>query len=419
MKRLFLVVNFLAFVLSLAACGGGSGSGGTSSTPTTHTYSTTSSKGDYAEWTLTGDQLTATWNAIQTDGSIAYTFNFNATCGVADSYGVRNCTVDAASSTCTDGAITCPASFSGSFNMMEAPGLALFVQTGSGASRQLNVGFVKDSGACTQDVSGDYTTIHTGIGNTENFGMYRADSNLLNIVHADFGFDTPDSNVTQTVAYRTASTTPAVTFGDAGCVNGVRTRTLGGITIRSMITASGLSVLDLPAGQGGLIAFKTVNAASLSDFANKSFGGITFPDDSGPQLVGVDSGPVSGNQVNITGVSTDGTAISLNIKALATPATISSPAYPDFTVAPIGYTSSSTVLATDYATPAVIPGLFKLDGLTDTSRVILAAMKYNGKLIAVGMVYNYRTMSQTNPATGSLFSADGLYNTGNFILFEK
>lgn len=409
----------LALVLNLGGCGGG-GSNTSSAGSTSYTYSTTSSKGDYAEWTLSGSQLTAAWNVIQTDGTIAYTLNFTSTCGMADTFGVHTCTVDAATSTCSNGALTCPGTFTGDFSMMEVPGVALFVHTGSGSSSQLNVGFAKDSGACTQDVSGDYTTIHTALGSTENFGLFRADSNILNVTHGDFGFDTSNSTATPTVAYRTG--TPDVTFSDSGCVNGVRTRVLvgSGDIIRSMMTASGLSVWDLPSGQGGLISFKTANAATLSDFANKSFGGISFPDDAPPEPISAISGAVSGNQVDVTAVSGGGGSLTVNIKALATTATATSPAYPDFTVAPTGYTSTNPTLATTYPTPAAIPGMFKLDGaLADTGRVIMAAMKFNGKVIGVGMVYNYRTTSETNPSTGANFTSDGLYNTGNYILFER
>lgn len=134
---------------------------------------------------------------------------------------------------------------------MKAPGVALFVQTGSGpaASGQLHIGFAKDSGVCGEDVSGDYTMMQIGLGLTESFGVYRSDANFLNIAHADFGFDTPDMNTTtQTVAYRTG--TPTTLFNNDGCTDGVRTRSAGGTTVRSMMTASGLFVLDLPAGQG-------------------------------------------------------------------------------------------------------------------------------------------------------------------------
>jgi hypothetical protein len=304
--------------------------------------------------------------------------------------------------------------------MMEAPGVALFTQFSS----VLNIGFAKDSSACSADVSGDYTTIRTALGGTENFGIYRSDTDFLNIVHADFGFDVATGSSapmtdTPSVAYRTG--TASETLADGGCNAGVRTRLLGsGDTIRSMITASGLSVLDLPSGQGGLISFRTTRAASLADFANKQFNGISFPDNSGPEAIKASSGSVSGNQVTLSAMSSVSGSMTAYIQALATTGTVTSPAYPDFSVAPSGYTSTATPLALDYAAPADIPGLFKIDGVyTDTGRVILAAMNYNGKLIAVGMVYNYRTTSDIDPSTGAAFSSDGLYNTGNFILFEK
>ncbi len=203
---------------------------------------------------------------------------------------------------------------------------------------------------------------------------------------------------------------------DAGCDSGVRTRTAGSDTIRSMMTASGLFVLDFPAGQGGIISFKTANAATLADFANKSFGGISFPDDGSPEPVKADFGAVSGDQVGIT-ATIGSTTQSLAIETLATTAAATSPTYPDFTAAVTGY--SSNVLSADYATPADIPGLFKLDNPSDDGRVVLAAMKYNGKVIGVGMVYNYRDSSQINPATGSAFSATRFIQHGQFYTVRK
>lgn len=415
-----IFVNFVIlslFALSLGACGGGSGGG--SSSATTYTYATTSTKGDYAEWTINGNQLTAKWEVIQTDGSVGYTLNFNSTCGAADGYGVHNCTVDVASSTCTDGTATCPGAFTGSFDMVESPGVALFVHTGtSGSNSQLNIGFAKDSSGCSVDVSGDYTAIHTGLGDSNTFTIFRADSNLLNVIHEGFGFETPDQNKTsQTVVYTTAI--DSETLGDGGCSAGVRTRVLGsGGNARAMITASGLWVLDEPSGQGGMVAFRTDKAASLVDFANKQFNGISFPDNSDPQAISATSGSLTNGKVALAAKISDGTTLSASVETLASAATIANPTYPDFTVAPSGY--SSTTLATNYPTPAVIPGLFKLDELSiNDGRVILSAMNYNGKLIVVGMVYNYRYHLDTNPATGNLFDHDGLYNTGNFILFEK
>ena len=401
----------LLMALIAGGCGGSSSSSGDSS----FTYSTTSAKGDYSEWHLTGSALTATWNVVRSDGGIDYTYNISATCGSPDSFGVRTCTTD--SSGCTDGVSACPAtSFASTFEMMDVPGVALFVQAGSGGSSELHIGFAKDPSACTQNVSGDYTMIFTGLGLQQNFGMYRSDADFNDVLHSEFGFATPDSNMTQSVVYRTG--TESETFGGTTCADGVRTRSIGGGgVLRSMMTAAGLSVVDLPAGQGGLIAFKVANAATLSDFANKSFGGISFPDNADPEIFSATSGPVSADQINVAANGSVSGALSSTIMALGTPATATNPTYPDFTVSPTGYSTST--LAMSYANPAVIPGLFKLDNLSDAGRTIFAGMKFSGKVIGVGMVYNFRTTSEINPSTGTNFTADGLYNTGNFLLFER
>ncbi len=417
LNRLFL----FSVTIALSLIVGGCGSDDAAITPAeNNTYATTSSKGDYSEWTIVGNQLDAILNVVSTTGEIEYTFTIDASCAAPSSFGVRSCTI--ASSSCADGTLVCPAAPTGIFEMMDVPGVALFVNIGSGASEQLHVGFAKDNSACIQDVSGDYTMIHTGLGLAENFGMYRSDADFLDIMHSDFGFATPDMNATtQTVVYTTG--TEAELLIDNGCVNGVRTRGLGGgDVIRSMMTNSGLFVLDFPAGQGGLISFKTSNAATLADFANRSFGGISFPDEGDVAAVSAVFGPVSGSKVDFTASTSasPGTTETQSIMALATPATVVAPAYPDFSVAPTApgdYTATNLYM--DYASPAAIPGLFKLDGMTDSGRVIIAAMKFNSKVIGVGMVYNWRTMADTNPADGNLFSADGLYNTGNFIIFEK
>jgi len=418
MKSGTKVISYSCLAMAMALAGG-CGSSDTGPATSKNSYATTSSKGDYSEWTLTGDTLDASLDVVNDTGGIDYTYAVTANCGSADSFGVRSCTVT--TSSCSDGLLTCTAPPSGSFDMMEVPGVALYVHMGSGSSAQLHVGFAKDSTACTADVSGDYTLIHTGLGNRENFGVYRSDADFINITHADFGFDTADANVSdQSVAYRTGDGTGTgmEALIDDGCVDGVRKRFVGGDAIRSMMTGSGLFVMDLPAGQGGLISFKTSNAATLADFANKSFGGISFPDNSPAEPVKATSGAVVGSQVDLS-ATIGSESQAFNIKALATPSStpISGPPYPDFTVAPAGY--SNNTLSADYTDPAAIPGMFKIDGVNDSGRVVMAAMKFSGKLIAVGMVYNYRTTSETNPGTGLPFDQDGLYNTGNFILFEK
>jgi hypothetical protein len=300
--------------------------------------------------------------------------------------------------------------------MMEAPGVALFVHTGSGSSAQLHVGFLKDDTACTQDVSGDYTMIYTGLGLTDSFGVYRSDSNFINVLHADFGFDSAGATVTPNVVYNTGSESEML--GDGGCVHGVRTRTDGiGGQIRSMMTASGLFILDLPSGQGGLVSFKTSIAAGLADFERKTLTGISFPDNDVAEPIRAEFGAVSGSQIDVDVTFGGGGVSTFNLKALSTAATVTSPSYPDFTATPAGYGAS--VLSATYANPGTIPGLFKIDSLTDTGRIVLAAMRFSGKVIFVGMVYNYRTTADINPSTGTNFVASGLYNTGNFLLFER
>ena len=416
----FTYPTFVAvLLLGVVACGG-SGSSSPSVTAASNTYSTTSSKGDYSEWTLTGNSLNASWEVINTTGGVDYTYTIAASCGSADANNMRSCVIDSAS--CSDGAAACPTSLpSGAFNIMEVPGVALLAQTtASTGGDDLHAGFVKSATACSDDVSGDYTFIRTGVGLQENFGLFRSDANLINILHSDFGFDTTATTASaytsQAVAYRTSSA--AETLADNGCNNGVRLRTTsGGEGVRAMMTASGLYVLDLPAGSGGLLAFKTSKAAALSDFAGKSFGGISFPDNGSPQPFNANAGAVVGGKIDVTVSLSGGTTF--NIMELTTDTGLTNPTDADFTVTPTGYNSSP--LATSYPTPKDIPGLFKLGNLTDSGRVVMAAMQYNGKLIAIGFVYNYRdsSFSFDNPSTGNPFAGPGLYNSGNFILFEK
>lgn len=420
----------VVMLLGVTACGGSSSPSTT--TLSSVTYSTTSNKGDYSEWTLVGSNLNAIWNVENGTGGIDYTYTIVATCSAEAADGTRSCTIDSAASSCSAGLITCPDSPSGSFDLMDAPGVALFVHTSgtSYGSDQLHVGFAKSNSACSDDVTGDYTFIRTGLGLDQNFGMFRSDTNFVSVIHSDFGFDNGGiATTTPMVMYRSSS--DSVTFGNAGCSDGVRTRTdMGGAdTFRAMITQSGLFLLDLPAGQGGMVAFNTAKAATVADFANKRFKGISFPDNSGPELISATSGAMSASPDQVAIVANvGGSTMNLNIRALATTTTtgsLSAPAYPDFTSTPVMDTRapgafSTNPLAVIYPTAASIPGMFKFEtGLVDKGRVIAAAMKFNNKLIVIGMVYNHRSISDINPATGSFFNTDNLYNTGNFILFEK
>jgi len=398
----------LVSILVLVRCG-------SDSATTSYVYSSTSQRGDFAEWTVSGSTLTVVWQATDSSGNITKTFNVTATCGAADAtYGYKSCTVSSAS--CTNGTQTCGASDtpSGTFRVFEIPGLALMVHTGdTGSSRQLHIGMLKDT-SCGS-AAGDYTFMHIGVSQTDLFGLYRADATFNSVTHADFKMSSAGSTTTPSIAYSTGSGTGngVETLTGSDCVSGVRTRVVGGNTIRSMVTPAGLYILDLPAGSGGLVAFKTSLAAGISDLASKNFGGVSFPDNSTPDLIAATTGAVSGTSVSITSLSflSGGSAGSgMAFKpATDTSSSASSPSYPNFTSSVAAYTSNNS-LASTYATPSAIPGLFKIDGNfgSDTGRVVMVAMKYNSKVIGFGSVYNWRSTS-----------GGRLENTGAFILFEK
>jgi len=411
--------NTIAYSLALlvgATLFYGCGGGGSETTPTVEssTYATTSTRGDYTEWTLAGSNLHAVWQVVNDMGGIDYTHTFDATCGAESSTGLRECTFDTV--TCADGLASCPAVPSGSFSMMAVPDVALFVHTGIGVSSQLHIGFTKDATSCTEDVSGDYAFIRTGLGQRDTFGLYRSDANFVDILHADFGFETTDANMNQTLSYNTGTEVEA--FTNNGCVEGVRFREVDGFAIRSMMTHSGLFVLDLPAGDGGLLSFKVENAATLVDIAGKNFGGYSFPDNGDPEAFTMTAGIVSANRVALTATLPSGTQ-HLRMMRLGTSDSMTAPAYPNFGVVPSGYSTST--LSSTYATADTIPGIYKFDGLDDNGRVIMAAMKHNGKVILLGMVYNYRNTGDIDPRsdTNATFGENGLYNTGNFIGFER
>ena len=425
MKKIIVVVAALVIAGGVFnSCSTGTSGANPDRGNASYTYSTTSNIGDYSEWTFDGSTASTSWQVINSTGGVDMTYRVVADCGTFNTnYGYYTCTISTAA--CTPGLAACSGLPSGTFDMMEVPNTAIFVHTGSGVSSQLHIGLIKDSAACTADVSGDYIYARTGLGNRDLFGAYRSDSNFVSITHADFSMYSSASGTTPVVEYSTqdASGTGAVTFTGSTCANGVRSRGLNGETLRAMMTNSGLFILDLPSGQGGIVSFKMANAATLSDFENKSFGGISFPDNANPSPIAAVTGAISANAVAVSSGDVNGVPIgAVDIRPITNNASVAtSPSYPDFSVAPASGTySSNTTLQPTYPTPDSLPGLFRIDGaLADTGRVVLAAAKLNGKVVAFGFVYNWRDSGQTNPATGSPFSPDGLYNTGNFILFER
>lgn len=417
MKKIGLLLLTFTLGFGIVRCNSTTDSKTGVGTGTANTYATTSNVGDYAEWSVAGNTLNATWKNIDATGATSATYTVVATCGTADStYGHKTCTIDTGSSSCTG---TCTGAPSGSFHMMEVPGVALFVHTGSGTSQQLHVGFLKDSDSCSKDMSGDYVFMKTAVGNSDIFGMYRADSNLINVTHADFKMqNTTSQATTPTLTYSTG--TASEVLGDGGCTGGVRTRTVGGGTIRGMMTQSGLFILDMPEGQGGLVSYKTTVAATLADLAGKSFGGITFPDNGGPELLSATTGTITSNSLPITANVGGNTQTGMEIRPLTNATTnLTNPAYANFAAAPAGYTAGANVLAATYATPSTFPGMFRMDNtMADSGRLLISFIKYNSKVIGFGVVFNYRTNGQTKP-NGSTYTSNNVYNTGSFILFEK
>ena len=78
-KYILYSVVFLMSTTLFYGCGGG----GSDESPTakSSTYATTSTRGDYTEWTLTDNALHAVWQVVSSTGDINYTHTFDATCG--------------------------------------------------------------------------------------------------------------------------------------------------------------------------------------------------------------------------------------------------------------------------------------------------------------------------------------------------
>ncbi len=391
----------VAIALTSAACSQDQGGG---SSTDSYTYGTTSSTGDWAEWTIEGSALSVLWQDISLTGDLERTFTVKATCVTADAtFGYRTCTIS--SFACADGTATCTGTEGADitqFHTFEIPGVALMVHapksttTDSVNNDDIHFGFATSTASCKDDVSGDYVYARMNVGDNDIFGLYRTDADLLNVTHAVFQYSGSDLTTKQ-LAYN-ASSGGTLTLTDGGCTNGLRQRTSPGGKFRAFLTAAGTFILDMPEGNGGIVSFKTENAASLSDFASKEWNGISFPDNGKPQLIYAKSTTESGSAIALTEVKMlkDGTSTTLTSSLPSFSAVGDS--------APAAYTSSGNALVTDYPNPASLPGIFKLAGGTDTNTII-AGMKFSGKTIAFGVNLNTRD--------------GGIKNTGNFVIFEK
>lgn len=418
------IVFTLLVLAVLAACSGGKDS---ASAPTSNTYTSTTSRGDLVNYTITGSNAAIQWNVTDNVGAINYTWNVAATCGALDTtYGYRDCTI--ASASCAAGAVACPTSLpSGTIQLMEMPGTALIVHVPAAVAaaadgsthEELHAGFI--SGGCPSDVSGDYAFIMTGHANAassgENlFGIYRSDATFNNVTHADFGMITAgtDSLNTAVAKYATNPGNPggAETLIGTTCQNGVFTRTLSGSTMRLNITSGGSLIIDMPADQGGLISFKTSSAATLADIASHNWWGLTFPDNGSAEPFNLTTKAVAAGAVSADVLTTSGgSSLNIPIKP-ATGGAALTPA--NKFAAPAAYTSSGNALQLTYAAPGNIPGLFLIDEAPD-SKIVAIASKVGTQVMLYGVVFNFRDAAGAGCMEGSAGCIPR--NSGNFIAF--
>ncbi len=406
--RLFAVAGVLvAGVVGLIV----SSCGGSDSGP--HTYVASSTKGDLATWTIDGDNFSVIWKVTDTSGAIKRTLTITGTCAAADAnFKHRACTVGTAS--CADGNTACVPSDSPTagqvFNLLEVPGTAMMVRTPSDS--ELHVGVI--AGDCAA-VAGDYSFVKTGLGETGIFGMYRLGSAFDSVTHADFKF----TNVT-TLPVGTEYSDPngVVAITGATCDGGVWTGTVNGSTIRFTNTASGIFLIDLPSGSGGIVSIRTAAAASIGDLAGKTFYGVTFPDNGSPELLNATTGASTGSFVPLTSVNilSGGIPTAQTVPAeqgfySLTDFSGQTPSGPNFNVAPTGpgdnYTTNA--LAATYPTTKDIPGLYWMktqDPAPPKGLMVVAMKDANGKILLFGVV--------ANDVGGSTIGIKG-----NFLVFEQ
>lgn len=390
MKRLFCAAVGL-ILASIAACGGDDAS---------YTYGATSNSGDLSTWTISGNALTVEWLELNSDGTVEMTYNVTATCGDPEAtYNYRNCVIDTAS--CTDGSVTCsggPAAGE-AFKVFELPGTAIMVSNTDNS--ELSVGFAR--GNCETIAESDYTFVNVGLGQQDIFGMFRLDSTYTDVTHLDFGFSDPGAAPSNRIKYNTGDINGQTTIPESSCVNGVRTISVGGDTVRVLITPGGFLVVDKPEGQGGLVAFKSSMAATASDIANKTLVGMSFPDNGDPEFLTATTGAATRSTVPLTGItlSTSGAAADTTIR-LGNDTVELSKALVDNG----GNLIANNPLFSGKTKASDVPGVVEIASIGDELGVFAIIGKTNdNKIFMVGAVVNDRDNENEN--------------TGNFIAFEK
>lgn len=443
MKRDFRTISVAVLATGLAgslvALYSGCGSSSTTAAGP-NVYGSTSSTGDFAQWTSSNGTVSVVWNQTDSSGNITKTITASAACGAADpTYGYQTCTISSGA-TCTSGTQTCGASDApaagATFQTIEIPGVAILVHMGSGgqagtggSTDQVHVGFTINT-TCTQP-GGTFVFSRLGVAQKDLFGIYQTGSNFSSITHASFYANDATSGTcggagsgrcTQTPVWaldEPGSQLPAQTTTNVSCTAGVWSFGINGMTVRAVQSSGGTFILDLPAGQGGIVGLPVAQAAQASDFANKQFYGIVFPDESSPSPMSLTTGSISGTgAVPITSLQMQNGTPSLTspvFEPFTTAASsVSSPAFPDGTAAVSGFSSSP--LYSSYPTPSTFPGLFKVDATStgDDGRVVLVATVSNGHTLAFGTNYNWR-INGDNGFTGTT----GYVNAGAFVLFSK
>jgi hypothetical protein len=391
----------------LVACGGG-GSSSSSSTPAAVTYGSTSTKGDYATWTISGSDLSAVWQEIDALGAVGSTINLTATCGAPEAtYSFRTCTF--VTITSTNPAATLPA-IGSTFEILESPGNVIFVHTGSagGGNEQVHSGLVKSATACAADLSGDYIYSHAGFDHRDLWGFYNTNSDFSSVTHADFGMSGA-SIAAATLQYRTGggTGTGAGSITGTTCADGVRTVALdSGDTARLVKTDNGMFILDLPSGKGGIVAFKTSTAATLANLAGKRLGVVVFEENSvskDTSLLDLTAGAVvtagSDSTITLTGTKND-SASAIN----ATIEPISNPGLAARYATPAGYTTFNG-LAAATPNPRNQNGVFQITADSGANITVALTVGPTGKIMGFG--------------NSSKLVGTDLRGKGSFYIFEK
>ncbi len=436
MKNIALgLVCFLSLTIMMLNCSGQknneAGRDGT-----LYTYSVSSSKGDYSEWSFDGTTLSGTWLSLDNTGVINYTNTISSLCSTYDSnYNYYTCTLNTSLSSCTEGpgSDNCQSLSGLVTKVLEAPSQSISVElSGLSNNQQLMTGFVKDATSCFNSINADYAFIRTGLGRKKTFGVYRSDNNFLSTSANEFGLKSVSSSATVTVQYLTeyantasSSSTGTIVYADGGCTNSLRQRTFSGVNSRVMATTSGLLVNDQGSLQAGSLGVKTTAVANVNALQNRTLSGFLFGDDGTLKLVKVVTGSASGGIVTITSGDINGGALTgIDIRQINNIVSVSSgPSYPNFTAAPdnsplSNFNFTANNLSSSYTSVGNIPGLYRLDGFLNQDRILFLATEANSKIMIYGVGYAWRTTANT-PPPGATFPTDGYYSTYNLVLFEK